>query len=109
MRGGAEKNALRSDWEGEYVQIQFWTVVVEKTQLSNSRYSNNMWLGGCNCELPPKTKTLDELAPPNKIFYRGNKVLFINKTMKKAFMKRNHLRNIYLKNRSDNNKHEYNN
>ena len=33
---------------------------------------------------------------------------FINKTIKKAFMKRSRLRNIYLKNRSDNNKREYN-
>ena len=33
---------------------------------------------------------------------------FINKTIKNAFMKRSRLRNIYLKNRSDNNKREYN-
>ena len=33
---------------------------------------------------------------------------FINKTIKKAFMKRSRLRNIYLKNLSDNNKREYN-
>ena len=33
---------------------------------------------------------------------------FINKTIKKAFMKRSRSRNIYLKNRSDNNNREYN-
>ena len=33
---------------------------------------------------------------------------FINKTIKKAIMTRSRLRNIYLKNRSDNNKREYN-
>ena len=33
---------------------------------------------------------------------------FINKTIKKAFMKKSRLRNIYLKNCSDNNKREYN-
>ena len=32
---------------------------------------------------------------------------FISKTIKKAFMKRSRLRKIYLKNRSDNNKREY--
>ena len=33
---------------------------------------------------------------------------FIKKTIKKAFIKRSRCRNIYLKNRSDNNKREYN-
>ena len=33
---------------------------------------------------------------------------FINKTIKKAFTTRSRLRNTYLKNRSDNNKREYN-
>ena len=54
------------------------------------------------------TKTLDELAPQKKKYSRGNNMPFINKTIKKAFMKRSRLRNIYLKNRSDNNKREYN-
>ena len=53
-------------------------------------------------------KTLDELAPQKKKYSRGNNMPFINKTIKKAFMKRSRLRNIYLKNRSDNNKREYN-
>ena len=35
-------------------------------------------------------------------------MLFINKTIKKAFMTRTRLTNMYLKNRSDNNKREYN-
>ena len=39
--------------------------------------------------------------------FAGN-MAFINKTIKRAFMTRSHLRNIDLKNRSDNNKHEYN-
>ena len=53
-------------------------------------------------------KTLDELAPQKKKYSRGNNMPFINKTIKKAFMKRSRLRNIYLKNRSDNKKREYN-
>ena len=28
VRGGAEKNVLYRDWEGEYVQGQSWTMVV---------------------------------------------------------------------------------
>ena len=53
-------------------------------------------------------KTLDELAPQKKKYSRGNNMPFINETIKKAFMARTHLRNIYLKNRSDNNKRKYN-
>ena len=53
-------------------------------------------------------KTLDDLAPQKKKYSRGNNMPFINKTIKKAFIKRSRLRNIYLKNRSDNNKREYN-
>ena len=52
-------------------------------------------------------KTLDELAPQKKKYSRGNNMPFINKTIE-AFMKTSHLRNIYLKNYSDNNKCEYN-
>ena len=53
-------------------------------------------------------KTLDELAPQKKKYSRGNYMPFINKTIKKAFTTRSRLRNTYLKNRSDNNKREYN-
>ena len=53
-------------------------------------------------------KTLDELAPQKKKYSRGNNIPFRNRTIKKAFMKRSRLRNIYLKNRSYNNKREYN-
>ena len=52
-------------------------------------------------------KTLDELAPQKKKYSRGNNKPFINKTIKKAFMKRSRLGNVYLKIRSDN-KREYN-
>ena len=38
---GQRRIVFCSNWEGEYVQGQFWTVVVEKTQLSNSGYSNS--------------------------------------------------------------------
>ena len=53
-------------------------------------------------------KNLDELASQKKKYSRGNNMPFINETIKKAFMARTHLRNIYLKNRSDNNKRKYN-
>ena len=44
-------------------------------------------------------KTLDELAPQKKKYSSGNNMPFINKAIKKDFMKRSRLRNIYLKNR----------
>ena len=53
-------------------------------------------------------KTLDELAPQKKKYSRGKNMPFINKTIKKVFMTRSRLRNIYLKNPSDNKKHKYN-
>ena len=53
-------------------------------------------------------KTLDEFAPQQKKYSRENNMPFINKTIKKVIMTRNRLRNIYLKNRSDSNKREYN-
>ena len=52
-------------------------------------------------------KGLDELAPQKKKYSRRNNMPFISKTIKKIFMKRSRLRNIYLKSRSDN-KREYN-
>ena len=51
---------------------------------------------------------MDELAPQKNKYSGGNNMLFINKTIKKAFMKRSCLRNIYLKNRSGYDKREYN-
>ena len=42
-----------------------------------------------------------------KNYSRGNNNPFINKTIKKVFMTRSCLRNIYLKNCSDINKREY--
>ena len=53
-------------------------------------------------------KTLDELAPQKKKYSRGNNMPFTNKTIKKAIMARSRLRDIYLKNRSDNDRREYN-
>ena len=52
-------------------------------------------------------KTLDKLVPQKKNYSRRHNMPFISKTIKKAFMKRSRLRKIYLKNRSDNNKREY--
>ena len=53
-------------------------------------------------------KTLDGLASQKKKYSRGNNMRFINKTIKEAFMKISRLRNICLKNRSDNSRREYN-
>ena len=58
--------------------------------------------------LRPWTTNFAELTPQKKRYAIGNNMPFINKTIKKAFRKRSRLRNIYLKNRSDNNKREYN-
>ena len=64
---------------------------------------------GCNGKfLQICIKTLDELALQKKKYSRGNNIPFVNKTIKKVFMTRSRLRNIYFKNRSDNNKREYN-
>ena len=41
-------------------------------------------------------KTLDELARQKKKYSRGNNMPFINKTIKKALMKRSHLREICI-------------
>ena len=40
-RGRAEENVLSKDREGEYVQGEYWTVVVGLNQLQNFRHNNN--------------------------------------------------------------------
>ena len=53
-------------------------------------------------------KALDEVAPQKKKYSRRNNMPFVNKSIKKVFMKRSLLKNTYLKIRSDNSKREYN-
>ena len=45
--------------------------------------------------------TLNIFAPCKKKCSRGNNMPFMNKSLKKAHMKRSRLRNIYVKNKTD--------
>ena len=83
---------------------KFWENLISRLSTENIRVDCN----GMEKFLQICIKTLDELAPKKKKYSRGNNMPFINKTIKTAFMKRSRFRNIYLKNRSDNNKREYN-
>ena len=53
-------------------------------------------------------KILDNHAPLKKKYVRGNHSPFINKSLSKAIMVRTKLRNIFLKNRIEENKINYN-
>ena len=53
-------------------------------------------------------KILDNHAPVKKKYVRGNHSPFMNKSLSKAIMVRTRLRNIFLKNRSEENKINYN-
>ena len=53
-------------------------------------------------------KILDNHVPLKKKYVRGNHSLFMNKSLSKAIMVRTSLRNIFLKNRSEENKINYN-
>ena len=53
-------------------------------------------------------KILDNHAPVKKKYVRGNHSPFKNKSLSKAIMVRTRLRNIFLKNRSEENKINYN-
>ena len=53
-------------------------------------------------------KILDRLAPTKTKIVRGNNAPFMNKNLRKAIMRRSKLRNLYLKNRTNTNKINYN-
>ena len=53
-------------------------------------------------------KILDNHAPLKKKYVRGNHSPFMNKSLSKTIMVRTRLRNIFLKNRSEENKINYN-
>ena len=52
-------------------------------------------------------KILDQYAPRKKKYVRGNHSPFMNKNLSKAIMLRTKLRNIFLKNRTEENKNRY--
>ena len=54
------------------------------------------------------SKILDNHAPLKKNYVRGNHSPFMNKSLSKAIMVRTRLRNIFLKNRSEENKINFN-
>ena len=49
-------------------------------------------------------KILDQYAPRKKKYVRGNHSAFMNKNLSKAIMLRTKLKNIFLKNRTEENK-----
>ena len=51
--------------------------------------------------------TLNNHAPSKKKYTRGNHLPFMNKELSKAIMNRTRLRNVYLRNRSDENRKKY--
>ena len=53
-------------------------------------------------------KILDKHAPIKKRYVRANEAPFMNKTLKKAIMKRSRLRNRYLNTKTVENKRAYN-
>ena len=52
-------------------------------------------------------KIQDQYAPQKKKYVRGNHSPFINKNLSEAIMLRTKLRNIFLKNRTEENKERY--
>ena len=69
----------------------FWLVVFQNT---------HDFLIFCN-------KILDQYAPRKKKYVRSNHLPFMNKNLSKAIMLRTKLRNIFLKNRTEENKNRY--
>ena len=52
-------------------------------------------------------KILDQYAPRKKKYVRGNHLLFMNKNLSKGIMLSTKQRNIFLKNRTEENKDKY--
>ena len=64
----------------------------------DSRFGN--FISSCN-------RILDEHAPQKKRYLRGNQSPFMNKTLVKAIMVRSKLRNIFLRNKTEENRSNY--
>ena len=64
----------------------------------NSGFGN--FISSCN-------RILDEHAPQKKRYLRGNQSPFMNKTLVKAIMVRSKLRNVFLKNKTEENRSNY--
>ena len=58
------------------------------------------YISSCN-------KILDQHAPQKKKYPRGNQLPFMNKSLSKAIMSRSKFRNIFLKNRTEENRRNY--
>ena len=69
----AEKNVLCSDWKGEYVQGQFWTVVVASNNLLNFEHIINWQHGFYDVGLPPRKPWFDSPEEPNIFFVIATK------------------------------------
>ena len=73
------------------------------------KFMNVMWGIGCDESFASScNKILDDHAPLKKKYVRDNHSPFMNKSLSKAIVLRTRLRNIFLKNRSDENKINYN-
>ena len=72
--------------------------VVSKRGNCNTNFKR--FISSCN-------KILDQHAPQKKKYLRGNQSPFMNKSLSKAIMLRSKFRNIFLKNRTEENRRNY--
>ena len=81
----------------------FWQILLEKLSTENS----NTNCSGFEKILQICIDTLNIFAPCKKKYSQGNNMPFMNKSLKKAHMKKSRLRNIYVKNKTDTNRIAY--
>ena len=80
---------------------------------SNDRFRKSLVQGLSSIDIPFESfwstynNVLDRAAPRKKKYVRGNHSPFMNKTLSKAIMLRTKMRNIFLKNRPEENKDNY--
>ena len=81
----------------------FWQVLLGKLSTENI---NTNW-SGFEKPLQICIDTSNIFAPCKKKYSRGNNMPFVNKSLKKAHMKRSRLRNMYVKNKTGTNSIAY--
>ena len=86
-----------------FSNAEFRETLIKK--LSNENLANNDNGFEIFCDI--SLETLNKHAPCKKNHVRGNQMTFFNKDLSKAIMTRTKLRNIFLQNRSEENKIRY--
>ena len=69
---------------------------------------SNIEISNLQCFVDIVLNIFNKKVPNKKRFIRANEAPSMNKTLKKAIMKRSRLRNTFLKNRTEENKRNYN-